>query len=374
MASHFDEFTPSTKSDWLDKVIRDLKGKSLAELDHQWTEKIRLSPFFHREDVDERAPLSSGSSGSWQIGSMIRVEEEVSANKVLLDELLHGVNAPRLLLTESLSAKAWENLLKEVEPAWISLEVYPGFQEAEPAVWVDPFIAALLKKGVDLNKVTGALRIGEEAVESLLKNHQIFQDRLPNMRLFYIDNSGNYRPDNPEEELALAAYMAFYRMQQAIDSGMSLQEAHANLQVVLSVGNSFFKSLAKLRAFRLLWANLLQAAGMDSIVEPPFVSVQFAPESQDDDQHTNMIRATTMAMSAVLGGANRLEVLPANATKEAPTAFTRRVARNLQHILSMEAHLDQVLDPAAGSYFLEQLTNKLAEAAFDIFKGMKKPF
>ncbi|MCB0706567.1 MAG: hypothetical protein KDC34_14735 [Saprospiraceae bacterium] len=373
MHSLFDGFSPVSKADWLDKVARDLKGRSIEELNHQWTEQIQLSPFFHLEDSLELPPLVNATGGNWEIGSCIQVEDPAESNAILLDELQHGVNAPRLVLKDPLSAKAWEVLLNGVEPAYISLQIYPTFQETEPASWLDPLLATLSKKGVTSANRVGAIRIGEEAIEKVLVNWNLYQERFPRMRKLYIDNSMNFRTFNPEQELALAAYMAFYRLEEAISKGVDAQEAHDNLHVVLAVGTSFFRDLAKLRAFRILWANLLQAAAL-AVHQAPFISVQFAPESQDEDMHTNMIRATTQAMSAVIGGADHLEILPANATVESTTGFTRRVARNLHHILSMEAHLDQVMDPAAGSYFMETLSVQIAEKAYAIFREMKSPF
>ncbi|MBK9488574.1 MAG: hypothetical protein IPO07_07135 [Haliscomenobacter sp.] len=125
--------------------------------------------------------------------------------------------------------------------------------------------------------------------------------------------------------------------------------------------------IAKLRALRLLWQNVLKAYGVQtSALE---IAAHFAPASQDEHPNTNLIRAATQAMSAVIGGANQLYVLPSNASlHESPTPFTRRIARNVQHLLRLESHLDKVIDPAAGSYYIEKLTEELAHKAWAIFQ------
>ncbi|MDV7393168.1 methylmalonyl-CoA mutase family protein, partial [Arthrospira platensis SPKY1] len=93
---------------------------------------------------------------------------------------------------------------------------------------------------------------------------------------------------------------------------------------------------------------------------------------QDENANTNMIRASTQAMSAAIGGADLIYVLPANhALDEASTAFTRRIARNVQHVLKMESRLHQVLDPGAGSYYIEKLTDKLAAQAWAKFQELE---
>ena len=87
----------------------------------------------------------------------------------------------------------------------------------------------------------------------------------------------------------------------------------------------------------------------------------------------NMIRAATQAMSAVIGGVDRLYIPPANAgVPEAPTPFTRRVARNVHHILKMESFLDRVADPGAGSYYIEKLTDTLAESAWSQLQEIER--
>ena len=82
-----------------------------------------------------------------------------------------------------------------------------------------------------------------------------------------------------------------------------------------------------------------------------------------------MIRTTTQAMAAVIGGVRRLSLLPADAFGGDSTPFTRRMARNVQHLLRMESYLDRVVDPAAGSYYLETLTEQLAERAWRQFQS-----
>ncbi len=85
-----------------------------------------------------------------------------------------------------------------------------------------------------------------------------------------------------------------------------------------------------------------------------------------------MIRAATQALSAVIGGADRLYVLPSNAALgEESSAFSRRIARNVQHLLQLESHTDKVIDPAAGSYYIEKLTDKLTEQAWAKFQEIE---
>jgi methylmalonyl-CoA mutase len=97
----------------------------------------------------------------------------------------------------------------------------------------------------------------------------------------------------------------------------------------------------------------------------PSITAYFSSLSFDENENTNMIRATTMALSAVTGGVDTLNVMTAD---HKGSAFHRRMARNVQHLLKMECYLDRITDPAAGSFYIEQLTAKIAETAWQKFK------
>ena len=119
-----------------------------------------------------------------------------------------------------------------------------------------------------------------------------------------------------------------------------------SFQFSLPIGKSYFVEIAKIRAFKILWANVLAAYEVQNVVAPT-IEVHFSKTEMTDDTNTNMIHATTQAMSAVIGGVERLTVLPSD---KKGSAFTKRIARNVQHLLKMESFMNRVHDPAAVSY------------------------
>jgi methylmalonyl-CoA mutase len=141
------------------------------------------------------------------------------------------------------------------------------------------------------------------------------------------------------------------------------------MQFSVSVGTNYFLEIARLRAFRLLWLHVLKAWNAPATY--PTMEAAFHPEAYTDALYNNMVRATTMAMSAVLGGVQRLTVRPYDAGREHlatyPPAFGRRIARNVQHLLKMESGFETLRDPAAGSYYIEKLTRQLAGEAWKKF-------
>jgi methylmalonyl-CoA mutase len=158
-------------------------------------------------------------------------------------------------------------------------------------------------------------------------------------------------------------------LEKLISRGLSIVESAAAIQFSVSVNKSYFLEIARIRAFKLLWLNVLKAWGAPRNF--PLVEARFQPEAYTDELYTNMIRATTMAMSVVLGGADRLTVLPYDAGREGqaiyPQQFSRRIARNVQQLLKMEGFFNEIPDAAAGSYYIEKLTRQLAERAWADF-------
>jgi len=136
----------------------------------------------------------------------------------------------------------------------------------------------------------------------------------------------------------------------------------AGIEFVFAVGSTYFVEIAKLRAARLLWASVLRAFDVPGHAMRLHVRTARANKSVLDP-HTNLLRATTEAMSAVIGGADTLLV--------EPHGYEAHLAVNVQHLLAEEAHLDAVADPAAGSYFIEALTDSLAREAWALFQQVE---
>ena len=153
----------------------------------------------------------------------------------------------------------------------------------------------------------------------------------------------------PVQELAFALLAAADKL----DAG------DTNIEFVYAVGSNYFFEIAKLRAARLLWRNLTNAFGL-----PPSPAVIHARTALANksvyDPYTNLLRVTTETLSAAIGGADSITVVPAR--------FPARLAPNVQHVIREEARVDSVPDPAAGSYFIESLTDTLARQAWALFQ------
>ena len=150
-------------------------------------------------------------------------------------------------------------------------------------------------------------------------------------------------------------------------NGLSVANFYSQIQFSITLGDSYFLNIAKIRALKLLWQQVLSAWNIqqNSISN---IEVHLTTITQTEDENYNKIKSTAQAMAAVIGGANRLYIYPSDEFKDdLGTPFAQRIALNIQHLLQLESYLDRVIDPAAGSYYIENLTDLLAKNAWKRF-------
>ena len=154
-----------------------------------------------------------------------------------------------------------------------------------------------------------------------------------------------------------------------MDMGFSIDEAAKTIRFSLAITSNYFMEMAKLRAGRMLWANIVKAYNPEkNCACKMFTHAVTSSWNQTAyDPYVNMLRGTTEAMSATIAGIHSLEVTPFNAAFEDPNDFSMRIARNVELLLKHEAHFDQVVDPAGGSYYIENLTQSIANEAWKLF-------
>jgi len=376
----FDAFPPTGKADWLAKVEKDLKGRPLSDLNWQLSEEIELAPFYHPEDMQERhAPLIDGrKDNDWQIGEYVNVEATQTANQQLLQGLNGGVEAPLFRLYHPLDKNGLTELLDSVHPDMVALNFGEYYVDKQPEALFGLLTEYLSEQDADPQQTSGSLDFdplldwSEPPIDTLAQMIKRCAASWPGYRVLQI-NARQYHsgPKEAVEELAMTLAKGSEYLHRLQEEGVSPTLANKHLQFGIAISKSYFVEIAKLRALRLLWANVMNAYHAEH--SRAQLVVHFAPETQDEQTNINIVRASTQAMSAVVGGADRLYVLPSDHVKqEGYTAFSLRIARNLQHLLKMESHLHRVIDPGAGSYYIEKLTEKLAEGAWRRFQELEQ--
>jgi methylmalonyl-CoA mutase len=175
------------------------------------------------------------------------------------------------------------------------------------------------------------------------------------------------------EELGITLAAAVHHLRQLDQRGLDVARVAPRIRFGFSVGTHFFMEIARLRAARLLWSRIVEAAGGDHDAQRMTIHARTSRFTKTVlDPHVNMLRTTTEAMAAILGQVDSLHVAPFDEPLGLPDQFSRRIARNTHSMLREESHLDLVVDPAGGSWFLETLTHQVAEEAWSVFQAIEK--
>jgi methylmalonyl-CoA mutase len=348
----FEDFRGVSKAEWLEKIANDLKGKDVGSFDWQVAPGQAVSAFPHKDDLGSNLPhpIANGEN-DWQICEGFQVDNDAAANKLALQALQGGANALRFSCSAMPDFSA---LLNGIDASIIAFH----FKVKKSVGTVDFLQKFTEAAGADPSQLNGSICWQGDQAEALIR---FAADSLPNFRVLPVHGSAFFDGDeNTVAELKKMAKSANDWFAKLTDIGFSPDEISQRLFFTASIGKNYFLQIAKLRALRKFWLEVQQKWGVANPV-PAFVFAQYPLSLQSPDANTNLIQATTQAMSAVVGGVESLTVMPSDMTSgdAQPTDFSRRMARNVQHILKMESHFDWVADPAAGSYFIESLTEKL---------------
>ncbi len=319
------EFEAVSKKEWLAKVTKDLKGKPFSEIEWQLDAETTFEPIYTKEDI---AGFDTGIlknyNPDWQIGEIYNGNTYLDTNQQLLEDLNHGLNAPIFNFDNVPSVNDFKMLLNKVGVKHIYLHFVGNNKDIK-----SNFLSFLKTENIEQKEVKVSFLSAENNIDATK---------------FYTDKS------SAKTEIQMAITEARNLLEKSENKVALAQE----LTFVFYVDNTYLLSIAKLRAFKLKYVELLQEYGLEPKL--PFVYGVFAPNAYGKDEQDNLINATSMAMSAVLGGANHLIVRP---TAETTTA--KRLARNIQLILKHESGLHKIADPANGSYYIESLTKELTE-------------
>lgn len=391
----FQAFPPVSKADWLRQITKDLKDKPLEDLNWHLPNGLVVSPFVHADDF-ERLPVAlSDQPNTWEICEDLWVTDPIVANRQALKALEGGVEGLCFWLDRPLETAEFEQLFQGIHLDFIGLHFAGNAVSENPGMVLGLLENLLRQRGLSTTQLRGSLAYDPVPVSKVVDWRYLAdlleyaREKFPQFTVIQVSTpelrSGGglvqHPPEQssggglvqypPEQSSGVLLRNANIYLEKLSERGIPIKDIAAAMQFSVPLGKSYFLEIANLRALKLLWFNVLK--GWDAPLVPPSIAVRYQPEAYSDDLYTNMIRATTMAMAAVQGGANRLTVMPYDAGREAlasyPQAFGRRIARNVQHLLKMESGLDEVADPAAGSYYIETLTRQLAEKAWEEFGG-----
>ncbi len=388
------DFPAISTQEWMDKITTDLKGADFnRKLVWRTTEGFNVNPFYRSEDIEtlqtkDSAPgefpyvRGTKTNNEWLIRQDIKVECAKDANAKALDVLNKGVNSLGFKLKGAdLSAEYVAELLEGILADHVEL----NFQVC---VKRTPILLGLLKeyftaKGYDLNKVSGSVNC-DPINRMLLKGKKLTIEtvaaftakaietakELPNFRVVGVNaasmnNAGAYTA----QELGYALAWGNQYMNLLTEAGVDATTAACAIKFNFGISGNYFMEIAKFRAARWLWALIVEAYGPTCSCA---AKIKMHAETSDFnktiyDAHVNLLRTQTEAMSASLAGVDSITVKGFDSIFKATDDFSERIARNQQLLLKEESHFDKVVDPAAGSYYLETLTNEIAAQAWALF-------
>ncbi len=275
-----------------------------------------------------------------------------------LDQLLAGISIPAI---EMVFCGAQTGSIAELVIA--KLEKEGTASEAHVAFSIDPLVKGLSQKG-DFCSPNGEKCFAK--IASLIEKTREYKHiRIVTVSAGIFSNAGS----TIVEELAFALSAGNDYIARLTDAGVDAELAARKLRFSFSVTSNYFLEIAKFRAARMLWANIVKGYNPSkNCACKMHIHARTADWNQTVyDPYVNMLRGTTEAMSATIAGVHSLEVTPFDAAFESPTEFSKRIARNVELLLKHESHFDQVVDPAGGSYYVENLTQSIAAEAWKLF-------
>ena len=396
----FDEFSPVSTEKWEEVITKDLKGADYEKkLVWKTMEGFSVRPYYRAEDLEKLRHLESApgefpfvrgtvSENKWKIRQGYCAHESFQkANAQAVDGLAKGVESVGFCIdgAKSVSKDKMEILLKGIDLAKTEVN-FEGCSCETPSV-IEAFIAVALGRGVKANEIKASFDFdplrsltttGNFCCSNYMNNYRKSMEltsEFSGIRVIGVEGYAfNDAGSTIVQELGFALAMGSEYMNTLIQLGFSADEAASKIKFTLSVGANYFMEIAKFRAARLLWATITDSYGVKND-ENKKISVHAVTSQWNQtvyDSYVNMLRATTEAMSASLAGVDSLEVLPFDYQYREPSEFSNRIARNLQIILKEESHFDKIADPAAGSYYIESLTDSIAEQSWKLFRSVEE--
>ncbi|MBR2184855.1 MAG: methylmalonyl-CoA mutase small subunit [Prevotella sp.] len=397
----FGEFQAPTKQEWLDKIGVDLKGADFQKrLVWKTPEGFSVQPFYQRDDVEKLStpysmpgefPFVRGNKkndNTWYIRQEIEANDAKAANAKALDILNKGIDSLSFTIPgDSVSAEFVEALLKDIYCDCVELNFNTCKRHSVELAEI--LVAYFEKKGYDKEKIVGS--IDWDPMDKILQGKPV--DHIINVMNTYAVPLVNTLKDYPNfrcitvnavdlsnkgaycmQELGYALAWGNEYMQQLTDAGVDATLAAKKIKFNMGISENYFMEIAKFRAGRMLWAEIVKQYNPQCDCACKMIVNAITTEYNMTifDAHVNLLRSQTETMSAALAGVHSIVVTPFDAAYEKPDDFSERIARNQQLLLKEECHFNTVVDPSAGSYYIETLTESLAKEAWKVFLSVEE--
>lgn len=367
----FDDFPKVSAKEWKQKIQFDLNGADYNDsLVWESLEGIKVKPFYHIDDRKKTIFTSGVEKKNWKVGQSIYVLDSGVANKKALEFLQKGVESLWFILpTETV---AFETLFNNIPKEGIPFHLELQFLSIEYVKVIKTFFKnSKANYFLNIDPIGNLARTGNWFF-SRDEDHRILTDivGLNIDQPFTVDMSLYQNAGaNMVQQLAYSLAHANEYLNQLHSSGNS-KDGSTKFTFKVSMGSNYFFEISKLRALRILWKTLVLEYGISS--DCHIVAIPSKRNKTLFEYNGNMIRTTTESMSAVLGGADTVFNLPYDVIYHKDNEFGSRIALNQLLLLKEESHFKEINTTANGSYFLETITDQLAQQALQLFKTIEK--
>jgi methylmalonyl-CoA mutase len=372
------EFQKPSYDEWLEVANKSLKGKTVSEYVRNTFENIKIKPLYTKADLPKERIHLGDYRYKWKIAQQVEGESIAKINKNILEAIEYGQPTVAFKIPKGLNKSNIEELFKGINFAEVSFfidgkeEIIPFYQLLfhfikNESVHIEGFIGFDPVRSIVENSYKG------EEKKNLLtlwcNTIKKASDQTQNLKTLFVDGRFfEQTGGNAVQQIAFTLSTAVEQIENLKEAGVPVEFFFKNTVVGLNVQSNFFMEIAKLRAMRYLWKKLAESYEVDNqiAVLDLFAETTMVNKSKLDP-YTNMLRSSGEAFAAVIGQVQTLRIQPFDAVYGETSKLGVRFARNIHHILREESSLANVKDPAAGSYFIEHLTNELIEKSWQLF-------
>jgi methylmalonyl-CoA mutase len=395
----FQEFPPVSTEQWEEVILKDLKGADYQKkLVWRTDEGFNVRPYYRAEDLapldylealPNQFPYTRGfktKGNQWNITQEITEKDPKKANAIAVNALAKGADTISFCTKNVTNYDDLKSLLQNIDLEKNAVQFRCAVSYIELTKW---FVQYVEDKKYDKTKIAGAIDF--DAIIFALRKGKFYRDEetdmqeviellgltsdFPNFKIINVNGLAMHNAGATiVQELGYALAVANEYLVFATDKGIASEKIASKMQFTLSVGSNYFMEIAKLRAMRLLWTTLIEQykPACECAYHITLNTVASSWNKTLYDPYVNMLRSTTEAMSAALGGADSIALKPFDVAYKQENEFSSRISRNVQTILKEESYFDKVVDPAAGSYYIENLTNANIEHAWNLFGEVEK--
>ncbi len=359
---------PFNKAQWRELAEKELKGKPIKELLWKTEEGFELDPIFflpHKEHWNENGPRRGFRSiNSKRLICRSFDTANLNLNKELLEALENGANALELRGTIGSMKKAFKDVHLEM--------IHVHFVNKDPLDTVAQLFDYMAEQGLNKEQLTGSVSgFNINDAQYCYSVSTYCAAHLPRFRCTSIEVKKN---KDLNVQIQEAVGNGIRIIDTLIEQGQDLDTIAAQVFFRFPIGKGYFREIAKLRSFREIWANVINARfPKHGCSVNTFIDARIDHGSKEDpykdmkeNPYKDMIAATTKAMSAIIGGCDQLFIAPFETDRG--DDLNERIARNISLILKEESYLDQSNDPSGGSYLIEELTDRFVASTQEAFE------